>query len=214
MEKVKNQTTSRGTKYYRVMLNGIDPHKETLDTFALKLSMQTRAPITRINNIMRNLPAAVKSGLDLTQATKFSAVLAELGGNAAIEAYYLRPGESHKSWKEKQDSQQNRQRIQSASADARGELHGSSDRMRICSSCGWENPQESDHCEFCHGTFVRNTQAHVAHPKEQLSEENPLNAPDKKKPRDITLWSIIARHKISFLVGLNILLIYILLSRN
>jgi hypothetical protein len=142
---------SRGTKYYRVILSGIDPRKETPDTFALKLSIQTRTPISRINSIVRNLPAPIKSGLDVTQARKFSAVMEELGGKTTIESYYLRPGESH---------------ISRSGQHERGHLHAewvddetapaadkANSLIKLCISCGWENSEDASHCEFCHRKF-------------------------------------------------------------
>jgi hypothetical protein len=202
---------SRGTKYYRVILNGIDPGKETADTFALKLSIQTRAPITRINSIVRNIPSPIKSGLDFSQARKFASVIEELGGKIRIESYYRRPGESHAGCGE------HRERIH-----PHPELNGNepepvpparSGGIKLCISCGWENSEDANYCEFCHRKFGPANPPDPSQFKERAPEENPLTVP-KSKPQDLTLWDYIARHKIAFLVGVNILLFLLLVLRR
>jgi ribosomal protein L40E len=202
---------SRGKKYYRVILSGIDPSKETPDTFALKLSIQTRALITRINSIVRNLPAPIKSGLDVSQARKFAAVIEELGGKTKIESYFLHPGESHSRRGEHRD-----RRYPHSAMNPKGTKptsHAKSGGIKVCISCGWENAEDAANCEFCHRKFEPDEPPDPLQFKEQAPEENPL-AKAESKSQDLTLWDYIARHKIAFLVGLNVFLILFLIFRR
>ncbi len=213
MAGTEHKTLSRGTKYYRVILSGIDPRKETQDTFALKLSMQTRAPITRIRSIVQNLPAPVKSGLDMGQARRFSAVVEELGGETRIESYVLRPGESHSS----RAGQGKRGHLRTArngnDAESATDLQGGGGGGRVCFFCGWENCEDAHHCEFCHARFDRCESPDPLLLQKRGPEENPL-AEAKSSGRDITLWDFIAQHKIAFLIGLNVLLLLVIIFRR
>lgn len=213
MADIKHTTLSRGTKYYRVILNGIDPLKETPDTFALKLSMQTRAPITRINSIVRSLPATIKSGLDMSQARKFSSVVEELGGKTKIESYFVHPGESLHGRGGHRGSGPIRTAEGSNAADAPYDLQGGGSGNKVCISCGWENSEEASYCEFCHGKFRAEQPPDPVELKAQLPEENPLAEAEPRR-QQLTLWDYIARHKIAFLVCLNVFLILVLIFRR
>jgi hypothetical protein len=213
MAEIYQKTLSRGTKYYRVILSGIDAGKETPDTFALKLSMQIRAPITRIKGIVRNLPAPIKSGLDLSQARKFSSVLEQLGGKTKIESYYSQPGESGANRDGQRGTNHPRAAFNAKTEAGPVDVRCGAAGTKICACCGWENSDAADYCEFCHGKFDREEPPTALDLKEQVPEENPLTKPDSNS-QNLTLWDFIQRHKIAFLIGLNVLLILLFIIRR
>lgn len=81
-------------KFYRVVLESIDPQRENVDSFAIKLAMRTRTSLPRVRQVVRNLPKTVKRGLDVRQANRLKTAIEEVGGRARLETYFLTPGET------------------------------------------------------------------------------------------------------------------------
>ena len=72
---------------YQVILDSIDPNKETPATFALKLSMRIRSPLPRVMAIVKNMPAVVGGRLPVKKAKKLAKIIGDLGGVARIEIH-------------------------------------------------------------------------------------------------------------------------------
>jgi len=75
-----------------VVLESIDLDRESPDSFAIKLAVRTRTPVTRVRQVVSWLPCTVKRGLGVDQANKLRGVLQELGGRVRIESYLETPG--------------------------------------------------------------------------------------------------------------------------
>jgi hypothetical protein len=132
-------------KYYKVVLQSIDPRKETVDSFAIKMAMRLRTPMSRVKQILHHLPCTVKSGMSVTQANKLYAVMEELGAKARIDSYFLTPGE--KTARERRLS------------EGRGIWARNAHRRKgpplVCPSCEWENEAGSEYCALCLAIFKK-----------------------------------------------------------
>ena len=200
------------TKQYRVVLEAIDPHKETKESFALKLSMQVRTPITRVNSIVKNLPYSIKNGLSLEQAKRFSAVLEELGGIVTVVEYVVKAGESHPAPETQWTPASRNGDSDLSKSGARG-LKSEDGKTVVCKHCGWENSGEVDFCAFCFASF-RNRQVEVKTLTDRLPEENPLLEKSKFEAQDKELP---AKRRVSdrqfYILGVLGLLLIWLVSR-
>lgn len=78
-------------RYYLVILEGIDTQRETVESFAIKLSMRTRTTLPRVRQILRNLPYTIKKGLSMAQANRLKNVIEELGGQVRLEPHFVTP---------------------------------------------------------------------------------------------------------------------------
>lgn len=125
-------------KYHKVVLHSIDPNKETIESFSIKMSIRLRSPLPHVKQLLKRLPSTVKSGMSVTQANKLFAVLEELGGKATIEAYFLTPGESPEA---------KRPGVKSLLVD-----NGSS---IVCPVCEWENETGAEYCSLCLELFKK-----------------------------------------------------------
>jgi outer membrane biosynthesis protein TonB len=80
-------------KYYRVVLESIDPQRENAESFAIKLAMRTRTSLPRVRQVIRKLPKTIKKGLDVQRANKLKTVIEETGGIVRVESYFVTPGD-------------------------------------------------------------------------------------------------------------------------
>ena len=80
-------------RYYLVILEGIDPKRETVESFAIKLSMRTRTTLPRVRQILRNLPYTIKKGVSMAQANRLKNVIEEIGGQVRLEPHFVTPGD-------------------------------------------------------------------------------------------------------------------------
>ncbi len=186
-----------------MILEGVDPLKETLDTFSIKVSLQTRTPLPRVRSILKRFPNTVKSGLDQTQARKLAAVLEELGGRTRIESYYIWPGErddrSSDLWKPAV--------VQATLDDA-----GKRGRSISCPFCGWRNDGNMEYCSFCLEGF----REHLPTPMELRSmvpKENPLGMKEREEMGSDAATRLLANQKLLIALALIALLLIILLKR-
>jgi hypothetical protein len=80
-------------KFYRVVLEGIDPNKETPATFALKLSLRLSITLPRSKQFVKNAPCRIKGNISASEANKLKAILEEIGGQCRLESHFVTFGE-------------------------------------------------------------------------------------------------------------------------
>ena len=73
-----------GGKTYSVILEGIRSDMETRDTFTIKFSILTKAPLSKMKHIMSTLPATVWTGPGRSRAQSILALIEEAGGKGSI----------------------------------------------------------------------------------------------------------------------------------
>ena len=76
--------TIDGQKSYRVILEDIASGIETTDSFAIKFSLLTKTPISKIKHIIHRLPAPIWSGRGRSRAEHILALIEEAGGRGSI----------------------------------------------------------------------------------------------------------------------------------
>ncbi len=125
-------------KNYRVMLEGENKEIETAASFAIKISILLKVPVTRIKHTMRSLPATLWAGPSKIQAQRLLALIEEAGGLGRIEE------------KERNDK----------SADPKSPK---SQDMKACRSCGFSIKNGDKFCGFCTTpvTHTEQTETHV-----------------------------------------------------
>lgn len=128
-------------KFYRVVLLAIDPEQETMESFAIKLSMRLKVAFPRVRQVVQNLPYTVKSHLSASQANKLKSMIEEVGGRIRLETHFATPGDKKM-------------------ADPRGDSRdhdpapeGAAAEMNQCPSCGWESAEDVSFCSMCHRRF-------------------------------------------------------------
>ncbi len=126
------KVTVNTKKYYRVILEGIDPNIASPESFAIKLSLRTRTALPRVQQVLRHLPYSVKRGVDADQANKLKSVLESIGGRARLETYFVTPGQK--------DSDGDVQVVPADSPVV---------SKVTCPTCGWEDEAGAGHCSFC-----------------------------------------------------------------
>jgi hypothetical protein len=205
-QKIPNKAAP--TKYYRVVLEAIDPHRETKESFALKLSMQTHTPVTRINAIVKNMPCPVKTGLSMSQAKKFSTVLEEFGGIVTIVEYVVSAGDSDPELESRRmPNGQTGDHPIAPAVDQR--LKGTGESI-VCSNCGWENNGEVEFCAFCYAKF--GDQPALRPLADRLPEENPLieKREFEDEEEDVEVKKNLPLSTICILGGMVVVLIWII----
>ena len=136
---------------YRVVLDGVKSEIETPDAFAIKFSLLTRVPVTKIKHMMQNIPAVVWKGQNRKRSSRLLSLIEEAGGRGRIVL------------EEAAEDQQ---------ADVEAEKAGSNDLMQ-CRTCGFPLKEEDKFCTFCMSPVER--------PKKESSNEEKAAADDKKK---------------------------------
>ncbi len=212
MDRIARKTATKHaapTSYYRVVLESIDLYKETKESFALKLSMQTRTPVTRINTIVKNMPYAIKSGLTMSQAKKFSAVLEELGGVVTIVDYVVSAGDSDPALSDQQKSasQTGDNALSKASSQ---DLKSEGGESIVCSNCGWENSSEAEFCAFCYAGFGAKPDLKAL--ADRVPEENPMidRGEFEDEAEDVVVKKSLPLSGICVIGGLAIILIWVI----
>ncbi|MFA4947923.1 MAG: hypothetical protein WC674_05355 [Candidatus Krumholzibacteriia bacterium] len=76
--------TLDGQKSYRVIIEDITSGIETTDSFAIKLSLLTKTPISKMKHVVRCLPAPIWSGQGRSGAEHILALIEEAGGRGSI----------------------------------------------------------------------------------------------------------------------------------
>jgi hypothetical protein len=109
---------------YRVVLESINGDVETPESFAIKLSILLKIPVTKIKYMLRELPAPIWTGGAQTKARHLLALIEEAGGNAKIVEGEAQPEGSF-------------------------ETGGKGGRKPVCASCGFPLKKGNKFCGFC-----------------------------------------------------------------
>jgi hypothetical protein len=129
-----------GLKSYRVMLDDIASGLETADSFAIKFSLLTKTPISKMKHVVHRLPAPIWSGRGRSRAEHILALIGEAGGKGSIvEIENASPASAEAP----------------AQQPAKGQL--------TCHWCGFPLKEEETHCGFCMtpvGNAERNEHPH------------------------------------------------------
>jgi hypothetical protein len=124
-------------RYFRVVLESINPDRESAESFAIKLAMRTRTSLPRVRQVVRRLPCPVKQGVSVAQANALKSVLEGIGGKARIESYLETPG---------LDTPQPQSKPVHLGHDEADEVVV---ELRNCAVCGWALEEGSESCSFC-----------------------------------------------------------------
>jgi hypothetical protein len=73
-----------GQQRFRVVLESIRSELETSDSFAIKFSLLTKAPLPKIKHLMTNLPVPIWSGTGRSRAERILALVEEAGAVGSI----------------------------------------------------------------------------------------------------------------------------------
>jgi hypothetical protein len=73
-----------GQKHYSVILEEIRPDVETPDSFAIKFSLLTKTPISKMKHIVSSLPTPIWTGQGTSRAENILALIEEAGGRGSI----------------------------------------------------------------------------------------------------------------------------------
>jgi predicted nucleic acid-binding Zn ribbon protein len=71
-------------KTFSVILEGIRSEVETRDTFTIKFSLLTKAPLSKMKHLMTSLPATVWTGPGRSRAESILTLIEEAGGKGSI----------------------------------------------------------------------------------------------------------------------------------
>ncbi len=119
-----------GRKSYRVILEDITSGIETADSFAIKFSLLTRTPLSKMKHVVRALPATIWSGRGRARAESILALIDEAGGRGKIvETEGAAP--------------------QSASAASPAGPAATANGKLACRWCGFPMKEDETRCGFC-----------------------------------------------------------------
>jgi hypothetical protein len=123
---------------YRVILEAIDREVETPDTFALKLSIRLKSPVTRMRQLVSRAPCVVAQRLPYKKARWLGKVIEELGGTARLEVVVdAVPVVEEKA-------------VPAAStAIAKPLERRTASGGILCPRCGWEEEPDARFCSLC-----------------------------------------------------------------
>ena len=113
-------------KRFCVVLEEIRSDVETADSFAIKFSLLTKTPISKMKHIVKNLPAPVWSGPGRARAGNVLALIEEAGGRGNIV-----------------------EGVSTAAAKGSAKNAKNTKNRMICRSCGFPMKEGDTHCEFC-----------------------------------------------------------------
>jgi hypothetical protein len=126
-------------KSYRVMLNDIATGLETTDSFAIKFSLLTKMPVSKMKHIARRLPAQVWTGRGRRRAEHFLTLIEEAGGKGSIVEIGSAPPPSPGTATAP---------AAGAAAPAQATEAPPKDKL-TCSWCGFPMKEGETHCGFC-----------------------------------------------------------------
>jgi hypothetical protein len=120
-----------GGKTYRVLIEDVSSGIETSDSFAIKFSLLTKTPISKMKHIMHCLPATIWSGTGRARAEHILALIEEAGGRGSIAEIGSAPPPSP------------------AEPEAPGGPAKSVKGRASCSWCGFPMKEGESRCGFC-----------------------------------------------------------------
>lgn len=126
-----------GRKTYRVVIDDIASGMETSDSFAIKFSLLTRSPLSRMKHVVRRLPATVWSGTGRSQAERVLALIEEAGGKGRI----VETGDAPSAAPATGEVQ--------AKGEASAKPAAAPPAGRSCAMCGFPMNDGETRCGFC-----------------------------------------------------------------
>jgi hypothetical protein len=123
-----------GEKLYRVVLEDIASGIETTDSFAIKFSLLTKTPLSKIKHVVHCLPATIWSGHGSSRAEHVLALIEEAGGRGKIVETGGAPPASPASHAAPEGSARPADTAKSKSA---------------CRWCGFPMKEDETRCGFC-----------------------------------------------------------------
>jgi hypothetical protein len=110
-------------KSFCVILQEIRADSETPESFAIKFSLMTKSPLSKIKHIVGRLPATIWSGEGRLRAQRVLTLIEEAGGKGEI--------------------------VQTAANAAVESAPKEAARKGACARCGFPLKEGDTHCEFC-----------------------------------------------------------------
>ncbi|MFQ5511889.1 MAG: hypothetical protein ACE5EO_08575 [Candidatus Krumholzibacteriia bacterium] len=204
MTETDEQLSVHSRKFYKVVLEAIDDENETMESFAIKLSMRLRVPFPRIRQVLRQLPCTVKSHVTAAQANRLKAMIEEVGGRVRLETHFATPGSR-----------------EDAPEDLRDDAGGAKDEGKIqCPACGWESDEGAQFCSMCLRRF-RDTRQRRDSLGTEIPHDNPLDEQSFRRSAGaepspspafdpVAFWG---RYKLPILIGGAVLLLLVILLK-
>jgi hypothetical protein len=125
-------------KSYRVMLDDIATGLETTDSFAIKFSLLTKMPVSKMKHVARRLPAQIWTGQGRKRAEHFLTLIEEAGGKGSIVEIGSAPSPSPAAAAP----------AEAAASSAEAAAAPLKDKL-ACSWCGFPMREGETHCGFC-----------------------------------------------------------------
>jgi serine/threonine protein kinase len=159
----------RAEAEYRVIIESIDRDAETVDTFALKLSLRLKAPLPRMRSLVACAPCTVAQRLPYKKAKWLESVIVELGGTARVEELPATPPASARTTSGEPAAAKPPSRPDLERRTTSGGI--------ICPRCGWEEEADAKFCSLCLRRFNKTDKIDVrSFQSADNPEENPLAA--------------------------------------
>jgi hypothetical protein len=208
MSDIEEKLSVSSRKFYRVILESVDSTQETLESFAIKLSMRLRTPFPRVRQVVRNLPHTVKSNLTAAQANRLKAMIEEVGGQVKLETHFATPGETRLPDPDRNPTERDIGDIPPTVKD--GKIK--------CPSCGWESEEDAQYCTICLRRFrdsSRNAGLGANIPHDNPLDETSFRPQPEELPvpsQGVDMASIWARYKLQIVIGGAVVLLLFILA--
>jgi hypothetical protein len=141
-----------GRKSYRVILEDIASGIETTDSFAIKFSLLTKTPLSKMKHVVHSMPAMVWSGQGRSRADRVLALIEEAGGRGSVVETRGGPPASP------------------------AEQPATVKSKLACRWCGFPMKEDETRCGFCM-TAVGDTEKSEPHPEPRM----PAKARSRKR---------------------------------
>ena len=119
-------TDTKTPARYKVILEGVRSEIETVESFAIKFSILTRTPVSKINFLVKKMPAVVWEGMDKIKALGLLSMIDEAGGLGRLDTV-------EKTEKSKIGPEPKKK----------------TPKERECGKCGFPVKKEDKFCQFC-----------------------------------------------------------------
>ncbi|OQX85250.1 MAG: hypothetical protein B6D63_02680 [Candidatus Latescibacteria bacterium 4484_7] len=137
---------------YRVIIDGINAEVETKDSFAIKLSLFAKLPVTKVKHMVKTLPSVALRFSDELRAKKLVSLIEEAGGYAHIEA------DKKKAVPKKAKSKE-----------------------RFCRKCGFPLKDGEKYCSFCLTPVDEAEEEHVKAAEKALQKKKRVRSIPPKR---------------------------------
>ena len=118
------ESTGKVRTRIHVVVDGVSHNMETKESFAIKFSLLTNMPVTKVKHLMSKMPASLWTGSSLSKAKGLLQLVEEAGGEGRIVEEEIRVAPSVEKQKQKVET-------------------------RDCAKCGFPLKKDDAFCEFC-----------------------------------------------------------------